>query len=106
MTVRITLRAAVLSDVIGVPTLGGVGVSTGNVGRLRRISMSCWTIHVCCILFFVGSDTVVLGSFNNSAAANTVLSSFDVVGVLQCVGKSLVWAEILVALVESTKWRP
>ena len=68
------------------------------------MSVSCWTIIVCCILFFVAADTVVEYSFNNSTAANTVLSSSDTDGVLQCVGKSLVCADILVALIESMKW--
>ena len=61
---------------------------------------------MCFIFAAVGSDTIVLIIFNNSAAANIVLSSSMIAGTVQCVGKSFVWLEILVALVDSTKWRP
>ena len=50
--------------------------------------------------------TVVLNIFNNSAAANIVLSFIVIAGTVQCVEKSFVWLEILVALVALTKWKP
>ena len=50
------------------------------------MSVSCCTIFVCFVFAAVESEIITLNIFNNSAAANIVLSSSAILGV----GKSFV----------------
>ena len=100
---RTTLGAVASWDVVGVPTLGGVGESTLGGGRFFKISVSCLTIFACLTFISVGRDSAPSNALTSSSVANNVLSSLDSIGCGQWVRKSFVVAAIWVARVLSMK---
>ena len=103
---RTTLGAVVSCDVLGAPTLGGLGASTLGGGRFLRILVSCCNIFACSIFNCVGRDAVSSKTWTNSAAAISVLSSSDMLGMVQWAGNNFVVLAILIPRVFSIQNLP
>ena len=94
--VRLVLRRVVgcvgFDDVDGMPS-DGVGVVSTLGSRppcvgLCNISVSCFRILTCCRRWAAVSGSFPFSASRRSAAAATMRSPSEIVGVLQCAGKS------------------
>ena len=82
-----TWRGAVVSfEVDGDPTLGAGKVGTLCGGPSCRLMVSSRSILVCLNFSFVEINKLASNTFNKSAAARSVLSDWEIVGIRQCVG--------------------
>ena len=85
----ITLGSVVSSDFVGAPTLGA-GPFTLGARPVFSISINSLMIFACFIFVLVDREKVSFAAFNSSAAAMSVMSPSEIVGILQCVGNNLV----------------
>ena len=86
------------SDVVGAPTLGA-GPFTLGTRPVFSISVISFIILACFSFVFVDFEKVSFAAFNSSAAAMSVMSPSEIVGILQWVGNNFVELAIRVARV-------
>ena len=96
-----TLRAVVSFDVDDVATFEVRALATNGGALFLIILVSCLKFLICCML---SAHTVLFASFifiTNYSAANTVESSSEISGTLQCEGSIFAVREIWMAQVLS-----
>ena len=86
------------SDAVGAPTLGAGPLTLGNQPAFITLVI-LFMIFTCFSFVLVNFEKVSFAAFNSSAAAISVMSSSEIVGILQWVGNNFVELAILVARV-------